>query len=63
MCAFVMTGTLDLRYIFQQGGASPWLNPSERWSGFTKILAVSQLFLSIQHNFCPFDFHLPQPLT
>ena len=56
LCAFVLPCTLDLGYIFQQGGVSPWLNPYERWSGSAKILPVSQIFLSIQHNFCPSNF-------
>ena len=54
---------LDLGYIFQQGGALPWLSPSERWSGSAKILPVSQISLFIQHYFCPFEFHLLQSLT
>ena len=58
-----ITYPLDLGYIFQQGGASPWLNPSERWSGSAKILPGSQLFLSVQHNFCPLEFRLLQSLT
>ena len=63
LSAFVITCTLDLDYTFQQGGASPWLNPSERWSGSSEILPVIQIFLSIQHNFCPFEFHPLQSLT
>ena len=55
--------TSSLSDIFQQSGASPWLNSSERWSGSAKILHVSQLFLSIQRNLCPFEFHPIQSLT
>ena len=58
-----MTCTLDLGYIFQQGGASPCLNPSQRWSGSAQILPVNQLFLSVQHNLYPFEFHPLQSLT
>ena len=43
--------------------ASSWLNPSEIWSGSAKILPVSKIFLSIQDNFCPFEFHPLQSLT
>ena len=55
--------TSSLSDIFLQGGASPCLNSSERWSGSAKILHVNQLFLSIQHNLCPFEFHPIQSLT
>ena len=55
--------TRSLSYIFQQGGASTWLNPSESWSGSAKILPLSQLFLSIQHHLCPFEFHPLKSLT
>ena len=61
--AFVISCTLDLGYIFQQVGASPWLGLAQGWSGSAKIRPVSQLFMSVQHNFCPFEFHPLQSLT
>ena len=51
MCAFVITCTLDLGDLsFQQGGTSPWLDRSEGWSGYSKIVPISQIVLSIHHN-------------
>ena len=63
VCICHLTCSFDWGYIFQQGETSPWLNTFKRWFGSAKILPVSQLFLSIQRNFCPFEFHPLQPLT
>ena len=46
LSACVISFTLDLGYIFQQVGASPWLGTSQGLSGSAKILPVSQLFMS-----------------
>ena len=40
-CPFVKSCTLDLGYIFQQAGASPWLGTSQGWSGSAKIVPLS----------------------
>ena len=70
MYALVKICALDLGYILQKGMASPWLGPSlEKYcqtmarSGSAKILPVSQLFMSVQYNFCPLEFHLFQSLS
>ena len=56
MCTLVKTCTLDLGYILQQGGALPWLSPSQSCSESANILLVSQLFLSVKHNFALSNF-------
>ena len=63
LCAFVIECSLNLGYIFQQGGVSSRFGPSQRCAGSAKTLSVSQLFMSIQYNVCPFKFHLLQSFT